>query len=326
MRRQAASQKPFEEGATSSCSSNSMHFLGESLRTGGYDVVFPAVHGAVGEDGSLQGLLEVLDLPYVGSGVLASALAMNKRVARRLFASAGLPVAAGKSMGREEWQGDAHAAAVGAREVSASLVVKPSAQGSGIGVARLDASVSNEAVARAIAEVWAIDDFAIIERFVRGREVTCGVLDVDGTVAFPPTEIVSPQDSFYTAYTRPGTRPAVAFAGCLLPRTIRHRSPHAWRKGGDSGACRRYRLREIPILASTSSWATPRARLTPSRSPRRSQYAAWHERADEGLYPEAAHVYAHAHGQLVRCPRAARTCSRSPSAPPAPAPPKARLG
>ena len=60
-------------------------FLAESLRTGGFDVVFPVVHGAVGEDGSLQGLLEVLDLPYVGSDVLASALAMHKRVARVLF-------------------------------------------------------------------------------------------------------------------------------------------------------------------------------------------------------------------------------------------------
>ena len=78
-------------------------FLAESLRTGGYDVVFPVVHGAVGEDGSLQGLLEVLDLPYVGSGVLASALAMHKRVARVLFEHAGLPIARGvdgRSRGR----------------------------------------------------------------------------------------------------------------------------------------------------------------------------------------------------------------------------------
>ena len=60
-------------------------FLAESLRTGAYDVVFPVVHGAVGEDGCLQGLLEVLELPYVGSGVLTSAVAMNKAVARRIF-------------------------------------------------------------------------------------------------------------------------------------------------------------------------------------------------------------------------------------------------
>jgi D-alanine-D-alanine ligase len=61
----------------------------------GFDVVFPVVHGAVGEDGSLQGLLEVLALPYVGSGVLASATAMDKRTARTLFAAAALPSAGG---------------------------------------------------------------------------------------------------------------------------------------------------------------------------------------------------------------------------------------
>ena len=75
-------------------------FLSESLRTGGYDVVFPVVHGAVGEDGALQGLLEVLELPYVGSDVLASALAMHKRIARILFERAGLPVARGFSVPR----------------------------------------------------------------------------------------------------------------------------------------------------------------------------------------------------------------------------------
>jgi D-alanine-D-alanine ligase-like ATP-grasp enzyme len=64
-------------------------FLSDSLRTGGYEVAFPVSHGAVGEDGSLQGLLEVLDIPYVGSDVLASALAMNKRIAKVLFAAAG---------------------------------------------------------------------------------------------------------------------------------------------------------------------------------------------------------------------------------------------
>ena len=66
-------------------------FLSESLRSGGFDVAFPVTHGAVGEDGSLQGLLEVIEIPYVGSGVLATAMAMDKGVARIQFAHAGLP-------------------------------------------------------------------------------------------------------------------------------------------------------------------------------------------------------------------------------------------
>jgi D-alanine-D-alanine ligase len=174
-------------------------FLSESSRTGGYDVVFPVVHGAVGEDGSLQGLLEVLDLPYVGSAVLASALAMHKRVARILFERAGLPIARGLDVPR----GDARAAAERVRrEVGERLVVKPSSHGSAIGVVRLEAAAPLEQVAAALEAVWALDDVAIVEHFARGREVTCGVLDADAAVAFEPTEILSPNDAFYTYEAR----------------------------------------------------------------------------------------------------------------------------
>jgi len=174
-------------------------FLAESLRTGGFDVVFPVVHGAVGEDGSLQGLLEVLEQPYVGSGVVASALAMHKRVARVLFAQAGLPVAAGMALGRAELRGDARAAARRVREqVGAGVVVKPSSHGSAIGVARLPAAAAEADVAAAIDAVWAIDEFALAEHFARGREVTCGVIDVGETRALPVTEITAPGDAFYT--------------------------------------------------------------------------------------------------------------------------------
>jgi D-alanine-D-alanine ligase len=167
-------------------------FLADSLRTGGYDVVFPLAHGAVGEDGSLQGLLEVLGIPYVGSDVLASAVAMHKRVARVLFASVGLPVAKGFAVRR----GDAGAAAERAR-------VKPSSHGSAIGVSRLDETAPIGAVARAIEETWAIDEYAVVEDFVSGREVTCGVFDVDGAAkALPPTEILCPSDPFYTYEAR----------------------------------------------------------------------------------------------------------------------------
>jgi D-alanine-D-alanine ligase len=173
-------------------------FLPESLRTGGYDVVFPTAHGAVGEDGSLQGLLEVLDLPYVGSGVLASALAMDKRYARIAFAAAGLPIAKGTVAlrGRE----DPLAAATRARrDVGARLVVKPSTGGSAIGVARFDASAPDADIARAIESTWALSDAAILEHFARGREVTCGVL---GSSPLPPTEVTSPDDPFYTFEAR----------------------------------------------------------------------------------------------------------------------------
>jgi D-alanine-D-alanine ligase len=176
-------------------------FLPESLRTGGYDVVFPAVHGAVGEDGSLQGLLELLELPYVGSGVLASALAMDKRQARVAFTMAGLPVAKGTVAMRG--QEDPRAAAKRAlREVSPRLVVKPASGGSAIGVSRFDEGASEADIVTAIATAWGLSDGALIEHFARGREVTCGVLDLGVRSALPPTEISSPHDPFYTYEAR----------------------------------------------------------------------------------------------------------------------------
>lgn len=195
-------------------------FLADSIRTGGYDVVFPVVHGAVGEDGSLQGLLEVLDVPYVGSRVLASAVAMDKPTARVLFQAAGLPVARGKAYPR----GDCLAIARAARaEVSGRVVVKPAAGGSAIAVARHDEAASDEDVARSIAAVLEKDEVVLVEHFARGREVTCGVLELGGpAVALPPTEIESPGDAFYTyearyakgrsVHTCPAALPAPVFA------------------------------------------------------------------------------------------------------------------
>ncbi len=178
-------------------------FLPESLRTGAYDVVFPAVHGAVGEDGSLQGLLEVLDLPYVGSGVLGSALAMDKSRARVVFAAAGLPIAAGilAVRGRD---GALEAAERALRGVSRRLVVKPCTGGSGIGVARFDEGASASDVARAIEAAWDLSEGALLEHFARGREITCGVVELAGgkPVALPPTEVTSPHDAFYTFEAR----------------------------------------------------------------------------------------------------------------------------
>lgn len=179
-------------------------FLSDSVRTGGYDLVFPVSHGAVGEDGSLQGLVEVLDLPYVGSDVLASALAMNKRIAKVLFREAGLPVAPSIAVRRTE------SASVAAERILAEigdrLVVKPCSNGSAIGVARFgeaDPPATVDAITRAIEAVFAIDDVALVERFASGREVTCGVLDDGATaVALPPTEIRASKDAFYTYEAR----------------------------------------------------------------------------------------------------------------------------
>ncbi len=190
---------------------------GEVLRTGGFDVAFPITHGAFGEDGCLQGLLEILAIPYVGANVLASALAMSKPMAKLAFAAAGLPLAKGRAFRR----GEATTTVLAERalaEIGPRLVVKPSANGSAIGVARLDEGATVADVARALDDAFAVGEEVLVEHFAKGREVTCGVLDLHpdlraatnvpalaaaaGPIALPPTEIVAPEDAFYTYEAR----------------------------------------------------------------------------------------------------------------------------
>lgn len=175
--------------------------LADVLRTGGFDVVFPAAHGAVGEDGSLQGLLEVLELPYVGSGVLASALAMNKRAAKIMFSDAGLPVARSIAAYRGA-RSAADEAERALAELGGEVVVKPCSNGSAIGVARLPDGASAAELTRAIEAAWEVDDVALVEVFAPGREVTCGVLDLREPAWLPPTEIRAVKDDFYTYQAR----------------------------------------------------------------------------------------------------------------------------
>lgn len=199
-------------------------FLADSLRTGGYELAFPTTHGAVGEDGSLQGLLECLDVPYVGSGVLASALAMNKRVAKVMFASAGVPVARGLHLVRGK--GDASASARRVRsELGERVVVKPCSSGSAIGVTRFDEGGSEVELAQAIESGWAVDEVVLVESFVRGREVTCGVIDLHGEEAraLPPTEVRAPADAFYTYQARYAPGRSQHFCPAPLAETVTRR-------------------------------------------------------------------------------------------------------
>jgi D-alanine-D-alanine ligase len=180
--------------------------LAEKLRVGKPDVVFPVVHGTIGEDGCLQGLLEVLRLPYVGSGVLASALAADKIAAKVMFRAHALPVAEESLVARGE---DLARAARRVRsELGPAVVVKPHAQGSAIGVTRVRADATDGDLARALELALSLDERALCERFVVGREVTCGVLDAPAlgeTRALPPTEILARAADFYDFRSRYGT-------------------------------------------------------------------------------------------------------------------------
>jgi len=157
-------------------------------------VVFPVLHGPPGEDGTVQGFLEILGIPYVGNGVRASAAAMDKGIAKSLFRSVGLPVC------DDLVYASASNAEQAAQEIEArfgaSVVIKPLNQGSAIGVIPL---MNGGDIATALAEVFDMQLDVIVEPLVMGREMTVGILDVEGTacIATPVIDIVTPEDSWY---------------------------------------------------------------------------------------------------------------------------------
>lgn len=159
------------------------------------DVVFPATHGPPGEDGTLQGLLDMLALPYVGSGVEASAAAMNKHLAKALFADAGLPVAEGCLIEAGSDPAESTRRAVDVLG-TARAVVKPTRSGSALGVSLADDA---NALHGALRMALDLGDDVLVERRIDGAEITVGVLDLEGTAAraLPVIQIETPEASWY---------------------------------------------------------------------------------------------------------------------------------
>jgi D-alanine-D-alanine ligase len=158
------------------------------------DVVFPVLHGPFGEDGTLQGAAEIAGVPYVGSGVLGSAAAMDKDVAKRLMRDSGLPIARFLSFVQSD--GPIFDAVVA--ELGRPVFVKPARLGSSVGISK--AGIEPE-FAQAAAEAFRHDRKILVEEYVLGREIECGVLEgEDGSLtASLPGEIVpSNRHGFYT--------------------------------------------------------------------------------------------------------------------------------
>jgi D-alanine-D-alanine ligase len=151
------------------------------------DVVFPVLHGPFGEDGTVQGLLECLDVPYVGAGVLASALCMNKVVFKQLMAELGIPQVEYRAVDRLAHAADPDATAEAVAELGYPVFVKPARLGSSVGIAKVaDAG----ALAPALATAFEHDSLAIVEAFAAGREVECSVLGNGDLIASEPGEIL----------------------------------------------------------------------------------------------------------------------------------------
>ena len=192
---------------------------GDGIHAGGVrlaiDCVFPMLHGTYGEDGTVQGLLDIAGLPYVGAGVLGSSISMDKERSKRLWREAGIPVVEFAVVAR----GDDPA---GPASVGFPACVKPVSAGSSLGVHRVDGP---DRLAAALEDALRYDTRALVERFVDAREIECSVIGNGTPRAFPPGEVVPAGGHAFYDYDAKYTDPdgARLEAPARIPRETQER-------------------------------------------------------------------------------------------------------
>jgi D-alanine-D-alanine ligase len=184
----------------------------------GADVAWPALHGPFGEDGTVQGLLELLDVPYVGAGVLASSLCMDKVVFKEVMAAAGVPQVASLAVREARWRADPDAVRAELSALGTPVFVKPARLGSSVGIAKVWAEAG---LAGALEDAFAHDGLVIVEAFAPGMEVECAVIGLDEPEASVPGEVVLTEAEWYdfAAKYAPGGMELVVPA--RLPAAVR---------------------------------------------------------------------------------------------------------
>jgi len=158
------------------------------------DVLFPLVHGINGEDGTLQGMLEMFGLPYAGCGVAASAIGMDKGLQKHLLAEAGIDVAPYIELREAHWRRDQRGASLHIEQaVGYPAFIKPANGGSSVGVSKVQ---SREDLEGAMQSAFAVDAKVLVETAIRGREIECGVIGGEPPSASPVGEVM-PAGDFY---------------------------------------------------------------------------------------------------------------------------------
>src|SRR5262245_6113 len=166
--------------------------LSGEQRLGSLDVIFPVLHGPYGEDGTVQGLLKLANIPFVGAGVLGSAVGMDKDVMKRLLRDAQIPTA--HFIILHEYNRDQFTFEALVKEVGLPFFVKPANLGSSVGITKVKDKVDFKA---ALDAAFLYDRKILIETFVPGREIICSVLGNDHPIASLPGEII-PNHEFYS--------------------------------------------------------------------------------------------------------------------------------
>jgi D-alanine-D-alanine ligase len=207
----------------------------------GFDVVFPVLHGPFGEDGTVQGLLECLDVPYVGAGVLASAACMHKVVFKQLMAQAGLPQIDYREVREADHRDDPAAVRRMLSPLGLPVFVKPARLGSSVGIVRVAAE---DELSAALEIAFEHDSLAIVEAAAIGREVECSVIGNEDPVASMPGEILlaGGEGGWYdyeAKYTPGGMELVVpARIGSELTARVRQLAVEAFLRSGCVGLAR----------------------------------------------------------------------------------------
>ena len=203
--------------------------LGESTGQPGLrlDVIFPVLHGTYGEDGTVQGLLELAGIPYVGAGVLASAVGMDKDLQKRLFRDAGIPIVEFLAVSRSEWESDPKTVSANvAKKLRYPVFIKPATLGSSVGMTKVHNARELPAAMKLAAE---FAQKIIVERAVSAREIELAVLGNEQIEVSIPGEVVPHREFYdYTAkYLEEGTR--LEIPARLTPAQVRKFQDYARR-------------------------------------------------------------------------------------------------
>lgn len=202
----------------------------EQIKNAGIEIAFIGLHGKMGEDGAIQGLLEVMGIPYTGSGILASALGMDKAAAKVMFRAAGLMVGPYALISHEEKD---KADAILRNEIGFPAVIKPRAEGSSVGVS----IVSRESeIGPALDQAFSYGGDVLIERYIKGREVQVGIL---GDRALGAIEIV-PKEAFYNYKAKYEQGMSEHFFPARLPEDIYRSALEAGLTAHKAIGCRGY--------------------------------------------------------------------------------------
>jgi D-alanine-D-alanine ligase len=156
------------------------------------DVIFPVLHGPYGEDGTIQGLLKLANVPFVGASVLGSAVGMDKEVMKRLLKDAGVPIARFVALNRDRPRHQKFKALKG--RLGSPLFIKPANMGSSVGVHRVS---DEEEFESGLHDAFQFDSKVLVEEFIQGREIECSVLGNENPIASVPGEIL-PRHDFYS--------------------------------------------------------------------------------------------------------------------------------